>query len=458
MAQTILLIDDSAILRRIATNVLGGRAIHYEVMTATRATEGFALACGTQPALILVDARLAGTVKAELCQRFLDEPRTAAVPMVLLLGQGVQPPKWDDLPKNIVDTLSKPFTPEQLTSSVKAILGATKEDRDFASIRRLRGDRVPGETMLVDRQGVTDAPMPEADRSSRQHWTTGAAPPLIARGLPHDKPSSADHQPSGHVLTGSGSLRATMKSIAAEKLSGVLSLRLLDRPPMDVYFEAGHLVVVTTKDAGVYSRDAAGVLPAKVSPATLEAAVDEQRLSSVPFFLTLGARGLLSKAAAVDLVHRFGQRLFAQTWELRSSHLHCEFTHLDALPGFALRLETRRESIDEWLLSTLRCLQPDDVVATAKHEGFVGTPVFSRHGPSLLNFLNLTAEEKEMVRRVSGRLDLPSIAKGMGITAEAAFLLLYRFRALEIMEYRPAPAAFMVTPRTNVRRVLPLRR
>ena len=46
----------------------------------------------------------------------------------------------------------------------------------------------------------------------------------------------------------------------------------------------------------------------------------------------------------------------------------------------------------------------------------------------------------------------------LGLTAETAYLLLYRFRCLEAMDYRPAPAAFVVTPRAGKRRVLPLKR
>ncbi len=167
---------------------------------------------------------------------------------------------------------------------------------------------------------------------------------------------------------------------------------------------------------------------------------------------------MLSKAAAVDLLHQFGQRLFAQIWELRAPPPRREFVRLDALPGFALRLEPRREPTDERLLAVLRGLTFEDIAATARHKGLVGTPVFTRQGQSLLNFLELTPTKKEFARRVGARLNLPMIAKGMGIAAEAAYLLLYRFRALDIMEYRPAPVAFVVTPRTSVRRVLPLKR
>ena len=72
--------------------------------------------------------------------------------------------------------------------------------------------------------------------------------------------------------------------------------------------------------------------------------------------------------------------------------------------------------------------------------------------------LDLCEQEQEFGRQVEGRRDLPAIAKALGVTVEHAFLLLFRFRSLEIMEYRPTASAFVVTPRTSVRRVLPLQR
>ena len=456
MGHTVLLIDDSAILRRIATTVLGGPSLRCEVLTATRASEGFACACGTPPDLILVDAQLAGTARAELCQRFLTEPRTAGVPVVLLLGRGTPPAA--ELPDNVVETLSKPFTPEQLLACVKAIHGTLRKGVGFASIRQeLRGGDQGEQALLVDHQAAALAAegTPERHGSGRvDHAGRGV---LGTRGT--SEPTTGALEP-GVVweAAGTGSLRSSFQKIAAEKGSGVLSLAVSGQPLLDVYFDAGHVVVVATGDAAAYTCGAAEVLPAKVSPATLEAAAEEQRSSGVPFLLTLGARGLLSKAAAVDLIHQFGQRYFARVWQMRAASIQCVFTRLDALPGFTLRLEPRSESVESWLLGTLRCVVPEDIAAKARHEGFVGTPLFLRGGEALLGSLSLTDREREFSRRVNGKLDLPGIAKGMNCTGESAYLVLHRFRALEIMDYRPAPAAFVVTPRTSVRRVLPLHR
>ena len=82
MDQKILLIDDSVILRRIATNVLSARAGGGEVVTATRATEGFAQGVRVRiSGLILVDYQLAGQPGRQTCAGGLfDEPRTSQHP------------------------------------------------------------------------------------------------------------------------------------------------------------------------------------------------------------------------------------------------------------------------------------------------------------------------------------------------------------------------------------------
>ena len=111
MDQKILLIDDSAILRRIATNVLGARAGCGELVTATRASEGFARACAPGIGLILMDYQLSGPPNADLCRRLQDEPRTSRVPVVLLLSKGMTPPVSGTLPGNVVDVLVSRLRP-----------------------------------------------------------------------------------------------------------------------------------------------------------------------------------------------------------------------------------------------------------------------------------------------------------------------------------------------------------
>ena len=125
-----------------------------------------------------------------------------------------------------------------------------------------------------------------------------------------------------------------------------------------------------------------------------------------------------------------------------------------------MRLPTRLESVDEWLLGTLRQLWPEDLADLARHEGMVGTPQPRENADAILQPLasTLTTKERNFRKAADGRHSLPTLGKQLGLPPEIIFALLHRFRCLEAMDYHPAPAAFVVTPRTRLRRVLPLKR
>lgn len=458
MDRKILLIDDSAILRRIATNVLDARAGCGEVITATRATEGFARACASGAGLILVDYQIAGFPRADLCQRLLDEPRTSRVPVVLLLGPGMQPPPRETLPANIVDYLVKPFTPEQLLSTVRSVFGSVATE---APVRRISSTVRPPvaspAVTLEDHHEVALAMSTAAVARRETNRFPGTRRPVrTANSSPaaEVQPRKAGNRPADLAC-----LRNALAAAADRRESGVLRVRAGTDAPMEVYLEGGQIVVVATRDADRYSEEAESVVPPKVSPATLEDAVAEQVETGTPFFLALGSCGLLSKSAAVALLHRFGQRYFARCWARPADALSFEYEALNALPGFALRLEPRSGPLDAWLLDAARHLGPDDLAGAARHEGFGGVPrPHHRGAASAAEALPLDEQEREFLRLVDGRRSLTAIAASLAVPAEHAYLLLYRFRCLGVMDYRPAGSAFVVTPRTSVRRVLPLGR
>ena len=453
MDQKILLIDDSVILRRIATNVLSARAGCGEVLTATRATEGFARACASGVRLILVDYQIAGQPDAELCRRLSDEPRTSAIPVVLLLGRGMTPPPPGMLPPNVVDFLVKPFTPEQLVSTVEAVFTVAKPTPPVHKLREQNAASYSVRTpALTDRREVAAVSVAAVARlETNRVYMARAVAHTKARVTTSVRDGLAPRLPSEPLR-----LRAAMNEAAARKQTGVFHVRAGTAPATELYMDSGQMVVVATRDARRYSEDADGVVPPKVNLAILDDAVTEQARTGVPFFLSLGSRGLLSKTTAVTLLHRFGQQHLARLWTVPTASLTFEFTALDALPGFALRLDARRESVDEWLLGTLRYLQAKDVAPIIRHEGLNGRVSCRRNGAETLRTLDLCEQEQEFVRQVEGRRDLPTIAKALGVTSEHAFLLLFRFRCLEMMDYRPTASAFVVTPRASVRRVLPL--
>lgn len=454
MARRILLIDDSAMLRRIAGNILHAQPSRYEVVVATRAVEGFAMACAGGIDLILLDHRLGDVARTEVCHRLQHEARTEHIPVILMVRQGAEPPS---LPENVVGTLVKPFSPEELSGMVNAVLGLTRVGSTLAELRA----SLHPEAWLARPVEAFEGARPSSSISWRDRGpgTMTPRPSGTLNTLLQDRAGFGDGACLFKGDTTATSLRMVMHSTADAGLTGMLRLWPGDGPCTEVFFDQGRLVVVSTRDGAAYAARAADALPTKVSAATLDDAVAEQTATGTPFLLTLGTGGLLSKSAAIALLDQFGQRQFARLWPQRCRPpVRYEFEPLDALPHYALRLSPVAICLDEWLFATTRHLRHEDLGTLLRHEGTVGTPSYQAGAEAVLKDLKLTEDEQALLELIDPRRDLPNLARSLGVRQEAAYLHLFRFRCLEVLSYRPAPAAFVMTPRTFLRRVLPLER
>lgn len=115
-AVKILVIDDSATIRRLADSSLN--AAGYQVQLAPDAETGVRFAAEYLPQLILLDHQLPGTTGFEVCQRLLEQPELAAIPVVISSTLRKRAyVEYTDLP-NVVDMLPKPYTPELLLTTV----------------------------------------------------------------------------------------------------------------------------------------------------------------------------------------------------------------------------------------------------------------------------------------------------------------------------------------------------
>lgn len=117
---TVLVIDDSATIRRLVDSHLGQAG--YRVVLATNAEEGLALAPEVRPDLILLDHQLPGTTGYHVCKQLIQLPDLRHTPVVVTSTLRKRAyAEYTDIP-NVVDSLPKPFTPENLMTTVSAAL------------------------------------------------------------------------------------------------------------------------------------------------------------------------------------------------------------------------------------------------------------------------------------------------------------------------------------------------
>lgn len=117
---TILVIDDSATIRRLVDGALSPEG--YRVILAPNAEEGLQLARSVRPDLILLDHQLPGTTGLEVCKKLLEIPEVQHTPVVVSSTLRKKAyVEYTDAP-NVVDMLPKPYSEELLATTVSNAL------------------------------------------------------------------------------------------------------------------------------------------------------------------------------------------------------------------------------------------------------------------------------------------------------------------------------------------------
>jgi CheY-like chemotaxis protein len=117
---TILVIDDSATIRRLVDDALSREG--YRVILASNADEGLEQARTLKPDLILLDHQLPGTTGYEVCRRLLEIPEIRQTPIVISSTLRKKAyVAYTDVP-NVVDLLPKPYSEELLATTISNAL------------------------------------------------------------------------------------------------------------------------------------------------------------------------------------------------------------------------------------------------------------------------------------------------------------------------------------------------
>jgi DNA-binding response OmpR family regulator len=477
----ILVIDDSLMLLSFVKEILS--EAHYEVSTAPTAEEGLSAAAADRPDLILLDYVLPDMTGDEVCQRLSDNPATANVPIVYMSGFGTDLQPDQITSPSVIGSLNKPFTSDLLIKTVENYMPKdpnepvepqheTAEQEPFAAPfeEPAAAPIWPQDEMVppTEREpDATSAPMwPEAgDQSSAAPketaeiasaaggtadawWSAPATAPTWEEQpahAPSSFQSSPEPVPSEERLPANGaffsgdtsffSLNGALHTIGKEKLTGALR-SFWNKATVDLLARNGAIVLVTTRDPVLYCPEAPITL-VNVDADQTEKARAEQRDTGCPLFLTLAREGLILHEPAVQLVQHYGQKLFAQLWAAKK--VRFVFEQSETLPEFATDV-SGEEDIDHWALTTLRCIQFQELGDTPDIESG-SVPAYTRDGYERVQNLRLTVAEAQFASQFNGVRSVAQIAKNLRLDFKFARLTLFRFLALEIVECWPPATA-----------------
>lgn len=231
------------------------------------------------------------------------------------------------------------------------------------------------------------------------------------------------------------SLNGALHTIGKEKLTGTLR-SFWNKTAVELLAREGAIVLVTTRDPVLYCPEAPITL-VNVDAEQTEKGRAEQRETGCPLFLTLAREGLILHEPAVQLVQHYGQKLFAQLWAARK--VRFVFEQSDKLPEFCSDVPGE-EDIDHWALTTLRCIQFQELADTPDIENG-SVPAYTRDGYERVQNLRLTVAEAQFASQFNGVRSVAQIAKNLRLDFKFARLTLFRFLALEIVECWPPVAA-----------------
>jgi len=150
MSATILVVEDEPGIQELLKFNLG---LHgHDVVVASDAEEALSLMRGALPDLILLDWMLPGMSGIDFARRVRADSRQKNIPIIMLTARSDERDKVQGLDTGADDYITKPFSPRELMSRIKAVLRrrAPQMTEDSVEIDGLKLDplshRVHGKT------------------------------------------------------------------------------------------------------------------------------------------------------------------------------------------------------------------------------------------------------------------------------------------------------------------------
>ena len=132
-APTVLIVDDEPDIREILRFAMENA--HFRTLEAGHAEEARKLILGEAPDLILLDWMLPGRSGLELAQQLKQNQKTRAIPIIMVSAKGEETDRIKGLDAGEVDDyITKPFSPRELVSRVKAVLRRTLPEQQGGQI------------------------------------------------------------------------------------------------------------------------------------------------------------------------------------------------------------------------------------------------------------------------------------------------------------------------------------
>jgi phosphate regulon transcriptional regulator PhoB len=146
-SKKILVVDDEPDLVELVSYNLKKEG--FTIFSAVSGEDALDKIRGNQYDLIVLDLMLPGIQGTELCRILRNDPRTEALPIIMLTAKGDVADRVRGLETGADDYLSKPFSPKELVARVNALLRRTATRMTKEKVIYLGELRIDRETYSV---------------------------------------------------------------------------------------------------------------------------------------------------------------------------------------------------------------------------------------------------------------------------------------------------------------------
>jgi DNA-binding response OmpR family regulator len=124
MSESVLIVDDEQdVVDLLAYNL---QKAGYKTATARDGASALQKTRDTMPALIILDLMLPQVEGTEVCKQLRADPKTAAIPIIMLTAKAEEVDRIVGLELGADDYVTKPFSPREVVLRVKKLLGRTR--------------------------------------------------------------------------------------------------------------------------------------------------------------------------------------------------------------------------------------------------------------------------------------------------------------------------------------------
>jgi DNA-binding response OmpR family regulator len=404
----LLVIDDSPTLLKVVEIALTKAG--YRVDTAPDGNAGLALVRekSTVPDLILLDGMIPSGDSAEICRRLAGDATLGKVPVVVMATKGEDLEARFAKATNVVDYISKPFSPEALQALVTHVV----ESRTGKPGHREAGG----------------PPSPAVSEALALSTRLGDAPQLHGFALAGDLA----------VI----SMNEVLELLQEQSQTGTLAVvSTRSGARVELVFRAGRLDFAAA--AGVAEEFLLGrfvVEAGEVAPEALAAVLDDRaRAATRPplFGADLIARGLLTEPGLARAMVRQTSELAYET--LRWTEGVFQFRRLspDELPELARRAALEI-SVDRLLLEGFRRVDEWRVIER-EIDSFAEVFVRDEHKIAALPRGTFTRDELTVLEVVNGRNTVREIVRSLRLGSFDVSRVLFRLLRAKLIRRRVSP-------------------